>query len=108
MKFTEICMVLGSNKMQVVLMSLSNNRLYRPFSMSITVETWSQDSSVGMATGYGLGGRGSISDKGKIFYVLHSVRTDSEAHPASYPMGTGGSFPDSKAAGAWNWPLPSI
>jgi hypothetical protein len=25
--------------------------------------------------------------------LLHSIQTDSEAHPVSYPMGTGGSFP---------------
>jgi len=28
--------------------------------------------------------------------------------PASYPMGTRGSFPGSKAVGAWSWPLISI
>jgi len=28
--------------------------------------------------------------------------------PASYPMGTMGSFPGGKAAGAWSWPLTSI
>jgi hypothetical protein len=27
------------------------------------------------------------------FSVLHSAQTGSEAHSASYPMGTGGSFP---------------
>jgi hypothetical protein len=27
------------------------------------------------------------------FFLLHSVQTGSGAHPASYPMGTGGSFP---------------
>jgi hypothetical protein len=32
----------------------------------------------------------------------------SVAHPASYPMGTGGYFPGGKAAGAWSWPLTSI
>jgi hypothetical protein len=32
----------------------------------------------------------------------------SEAHPASYPMGTRGSFPGGKAAGAWIWLLTSI
>jgi hypothetical protein len=30
------------------------------------------------------------------------------AHPASYPTGTGGSFPGGKAAGAWSSPLTSI
>jgi len=27
---------------------------------------------------------------------------------ASYPIGTGCSFPGDKAAGAWGWPLTSI
>jgi len=27
------------------------------------------------------------------FSLHHRVQTDSEAHPASYPMGTRGSFP---------------
>jgi len=30
------------------------------------------------------------------------------AHPASYPVGTRGSFPGGKAAGAWSWPLTSV
>jgi hypothetical protein len=37
------------------------------------------------------------------FYLRHSIQTDqtgSGAHPASYPMGTGGSFPGGKATGA--------
>jgi hypothetical protein len=42
--------------------------------------------AVGVATGYGLDGRGvGIRD----FSSLHSVQTGSEAHPASYLMGTG-------------------
>jgi hypothetical protein len=45
--------------------------------------------------------------KGQQFSLLHVVQTGSEAHPASYPTGTGGSFPASKADGAWNWPLTS-
>jgi hypothetical protein len=35
----------------------------------------------------------------KDFPLLHSIQTDSEAHPASSPMSTGGSFPRSKPAG---------
>jgi hypothetical protein len=34
------------------------------------------------------------------FSLLHSVQTDSGAHPVSYPMGTGGFFPRGKAEGA--------
>jgi hypothetical protein len=52
--------------------------LSRPFSLS-------PDSSVGIAVGYGLDGRGDV------------VETGSGAHPASYPMGTGGGFPTDKA-----------
>jgi hypothetical protein len=59
----------------------------------------SQDSAVGIATGYGLDGRG--------VRVSHIVHTGSGAHPASYPMGTGGSFLSGKAAGAWGWSLTS-
>jgi hypothetical protein len=31
------------------------------------------------------------------FSLLHSVETGSDAHPASYPMGTGGCKPGGKA-----------
>jgi hypothetical protein len=34
------------------------------------------------------------------FSLFHSVQTGSGAHPASYPMGSAGSFPGHKAAGA--------
>jgi len=42
------------------------------------------------------------------FSLHRPVQTGSEAHPASYPMGTRGSFPGNKAAGAWSWSLTSI
>jgi len=42
------------------------------------------------------------------FSLHHRVQTGSGAHPASYPMGTRGSFPGGKAAGTWSWPLTSI
>jgi hypothetical protein len=35
-----------------------------------------------------------------IFVFHHRVQSNSEAHPASYPMGTRRSFPEGKAAGA--------
>jgi hypothetical protein len=48
-----------------------------------------RDSTVGITTDYGFDGRSSIPGKGiRNFSPLHSVR----AHPASYPMGTGGSL----------------
>jgi hypothetical protein len=52
----------------------------------------SRDSSVRIATGYGLDGRGSIFGR-RDFSLYHSVQTGSGAHPASYPMGTTDLFP---------------
>jgi hypothetical protein len=42
------------------------------------------------------------------FSLRYRVQTGSGAHPASYPMGTRGSFRGGKAAGAWSWPLTFI
>jgi hypothetical protein len=53
----------------------------------------SEDSSVGISTDYGLDGRGSILSMSKDCSLFHSVQSCSGAHPASYPMGTEGSFP---------------
>jgi hypothetical protein len=36
------------------------------------------------------------------------IQNGSGVHPASYPMGTRGSFPGGKSAGTWSWPLTSI
>jgi hypothetical protein len=41
-------------------------------------------------------------------FSLHSIQTGSGAHPASYPMGTGGSSSGGKVARAWSWPLTFI
>jgi hypothetical protein len=35
------------------------------------------------------------------------IETCSEVHRTSFPMGTGGSFPEGKVAGAWSWPPTS-
>jgi hypothetical protein len=63
----------------------------------------SRDSSVGIALSYGPEDRGSRArfpvGAGN-FYLHHRVQNGSGAHPASYPMDTGGSFPMGKAAGA--------
>jgi hypothetical protein len=53
-------------------------------------------SVVGTATDYGL----DESRLGQDFSLLQIVQTASEIHPTSCPMGTGGSFPGDKAAGA--------
>jgi hypothetical protein len=61
----------------------------------------SHDSSVGIALGYGLDDRGSrvrfLVGAGN-FSLRHHVQNGSGDHPASYPMGTRGSFPGGKAA----------
>jgi len=41
------------------------------------------------------------------FSLNHRVPNGSGTHLASYPMGTGGSFPGGKAAGVWSWSLTS-
>jgi hypothetical protein len=54
----------------------------------------SRDSAVGIQTGYGLDDRGVGVESRKCqgFSLLHVVQASSGAHPASYPMGIGGSF----------------
>jgi hypothetical protein len=62
----------------------------------------SRDRSVGIALGYGLDDRCSRvrfpAGSGK-FPLHHRVQNGSGANPATYPMGTRGSFPGAKAAG---------
>jgi hypothetical protein len=62
----------------------------------------SRDISGGIALGYGLDDRGSrvrFPEEAGNFSLHHRVQNGSGAHPASYPMGTRGSFPGGKAAG---------
>jgi hypothetical protein len=58
---------------------------------------------VSIALCYGMGDRDSkvrfLAGAGN-FSLRHSVQNGSEAHPASYPMGTKGSFLGGKAVGA--------
>jgi hypothetical protein len=63
----------------------------------------SRDSSVGIALDYGLddgGSRVRFSAGAGNFSLHRRVHNGSGAHPASCPMGTRGSFPGGKAAGA--------
>jgi hypothetical protein len=65
-------------------------------------------SSVGIVLGYRLDDRESrvrFPAGAGNFSLLHRVQNGSGAHPASYPMGTRGSFLGDKGAGAWSWPL---
>jgi hypothetical protein len=63
----------------------------------------SRDSSVGMATGYGLDDRMigvRFSAGARNFSLHHRVQNGSGVQPASHPMGIRGSFSGGKAAGA--------
>jgi hypothetical protein len=60
-----------------------------------------------IATGYVLDGSGSIPCSARSS-SSPQCSDYSGAHPASYTVGTRGSFPTDKAAGAWSWPLTSI
>jgi hypothetical protein len=57
-------------------------------------------SSVSIVSDYTLDDRVSIPGRGKDFPSSLCAQTSSEAHPASYIMGTVGSFPGLSAAGA--------
>jgi hypothetical protein len=73
--------------------------------LSCLINVWSRESSVGIALGYGLDDLSSRvrfpAGAGK-FSLHHGVQNGSGAHPVSYSMGTRGSFPGGKAAGAWS------
>jgi hypothetical protein len=63
----------------------------------------SHDSSVSIALGYGLddwGSRIQFLAGTRNFSLHHHIQNGSGAHSVSYPMGTTGSFPGGKAAGA--------
>jgi hypothetical protein len=82
-----------------------------PFCVCFPLTGKSRDSSVGIALVYGLDDRRSrvrFPAGAGNFSLHHRDQTGSGAHPASYPMGTGGFFPWGKAAGAWSWPLTTI
>jgi hypothetical protein len=68
------------------------------------------DSSVGIATGYGLDDRGSrvLFPAGAGNFSLLCVQTGSGAQPPSYLVGASVSFPNGKAAVAWSWPLTEV
>jgi hypothetical protein len=73
------------------------------FWWNTSIALWSR-----VATGYRLDDWevGIWVPVGSIIY-LHIIQTDCGIHPASYVMGTGGSFPGCKVARMGNWPLTS-
>jgi hypothetical protein len=78
------------------------NHVHMSTFISVYLDKWGGDSSVGVALGYGLDDRGSrvrFSAGAGNFSLHHRVQNGSGAHPASYRMGTRCSFPGGKATG---------
>jgi hypothetical protein len=67
----------------------------------------SRDSAFGIATSYGLDDRGVgvRFPLGSRIFSSPRLSDGLWAHPASYQMGGGGSFPGGKETEAWSWPL---
>jgi hypothetical protein len=88
----------------LLMMSPSSILFISPLTISHSSSpTESRDSSVGITLGYRLADRGSrirFPVGAGNFSLHHCVQNGSGAHPASYPVGTRGSFPGGKAAGA--------
>jgi hypothetical protein len=80
----------------------SNNPVGVGHFFSATTFRQSRDSSVGIKLDYGLDDQGSrfrySAGAGK-FSLHHRAQNGSEAHQASYPMRSKGSFPGGKEAG---------
>jgi hypothetical protein len=74
---------------------LHNEEKHGLYSSPDIIGSWG--SSVSIISDYRLAERNSIPGRGKqLFLQPLVVQTSSEAHPASHPMGTGGSFPRGK------------
>jgi len=92
---------------RLLIQTPGNHTTFRLFLVSA-----GRDSSVGIATSYGLDGPGIESRLEATFSA--PVHTGPGAHPTSYKTGTGsfrggGGGEGGKAAGAWRWPpTPSI
>jgi hypothetical protein len=65
---------------------------------------WSQDGYIGIVKGWTLG----FWTEARDFSFLHSIQTDSAAHPSSYPVAIEGSFLRYKPGGAWSSSLTSM
>jgi hypothetical protein len=68
-----------------------NRRVFLLLRATSNFAKYTEHISVGTATGYGWV---RLPAEARDLSPFHSVQTGSGAHPASYPMGTGGSFPE--------------
>jgi hypothetical protein len=62
----------------------------------------SRDSPVGISTALDWTAGDRFLKEATDFSLLHTVSTGCGAHPAFSPMGTAGSFPESKAVEVWS------
>jgi hypothetical protein len=76
-----------------------------PFNDESTFHLLGKDSTVDIATGYGLDGRGFRARVPVRVSVFSSPRRPNRGPSSSYSLGTDGSFPGGKAAGAWSCSL---
>jgi hypothetical protein len=91
------------NRFNIILPSIPQSSKWSPTNTQSTIVNMSRDDSVRIALGYGLDDRGSrvrFPTGAGNFSLHHRVKNGSGAYPASYPMGTRGSYPGHKAAGA--------
>ena len=84
-------------------LSLHNFRALRAFNLTL-FSNWSRDSAVGIATRYGLDGRGSNPGEGEIFHTCPERLWG----PPSLLYNGCRVFPGRKAAGSWSWPPTPI
>jgi hypothetical protein len=82
----------------------SNLNIVKGNNIDLLREIRSRGSSVGIATGYGLDGWGSIPGSARFFSSPHR-RYRFCGQPSLLPNGYRGHFLGGKAAGAWSWPL---
>jgi hypothetical protein len=79
-----------------VIIFISGGKCSQNYYLYLTYYYWSWGSLISIVSDYRLDDWGSIPGRGKDF-PLPCVQTSSEAHPTSYPMGTGSPFPGGKA-----------
>jgi hypothetical protein len=90
------------------IVAFDHRHLYNGQVQEIKNHTGSRDSSVCVASGYGLDCQGSIPGRDKRFFSTPQ-RPDRLWDPRSLVYnGYRGLFPRLKTAGAWSWPLISI
>jgi hypothetical protein len=100
--------IIPSKQIQVSKLCFGENNALVSY---ILIYLKSRDSSGGIALGYGLidyDSRVRFPAGAGNFCLYHRVQNGSGAHPASYPMGTRGSFSGGRASGAWSWPFTFI